>query len=186
MSETYRIDIRTPDGQLLRQHETRTPDRAAAVAAYRGLLSRSFKAPGYAARLVVMGEGGKNRSVYFSHYDKPLGHGRIHPQAPLMAGLLDPSQVERVERWTPLEEGTGQLLALVRDALDRGDDGLVETQAEYVAGVLLSSVLADGFDEVKRRVSGQGEGYSVDDDKMLRISMRTLAGALKNAGFEVE
>ncbi len=186
MAEAYRVDIKSPDRGLLKQYETRTPSASAAVAAFRHLLATTPPGPGCAARLVRMSaDGQSNRSVYYSLYDGVLGKTRIHPSAPLMAGLLDPLQSERAARWTPLEEGTGELLTLVREALDRGENALVETQAEYVAGVLLASVLSDGFEEVRRRVSGLGEGYSVEDDKMLKLAMSTLNVALKDAGFSV-
>ena len=78
MSATFKVDIRWPDGQRLTDR-TQTSSAAAAEAAYRELLAREdLIGQPCAARFVVDG-----RSLYYSRFDRPLGDGRLAPDAAL-------------------------------------------------------------------------------------------------------
>jgi DNA-binding transcriptional regulator YiaG len=92
----YKTDIRWDDGTLT--HRTSTPSRAAAEAAYRELLAcTDFEGKKCAARLVSPHTG---KSIYFSHFDKAFGQGRIHPDAPLDLERADDGS-QQASAWLP-------------------------------------------------------------------------------------
>lgn len=93
----FKVDLRWVDGSASRlTDQTKTPDARVALDAYRSLLRREdLIGRPVAARFVVAG-----RSLYFSHFDKPLGAGRIHPDAPL-SETAGRDEAESLARWLP-------------------------------------------------------------------------------------
>ncbi len=85
------------DGKLEERLVTKDADYAEAH--FRRLLAREdLIGKPAAARLVSPFAG---RSIYFSRFDRPLGRGRIHPQAPLNLMRLDDGTQE-ASAWLPL------------------------------------------------------------------------------------
>jgi hypothetical protein len=92
---TYKVDIRWPDAQRL-SDRTQTADAETALAAYRRLLSRTdLIGKNCAARFVVDG-----RSLFYSEFNRPVGEGRVHPDAPLRADT-DAAGASVIAQWTP-------------------------------------------------------------------------------------
>lgn len=84
------------DGDLT--DRTLTSNRDVAEAAYRALLARAdLIGQSCAARLVTPHARG---AVYFSRFDCDVGHGRIHPAAPLDLDRTDDGTPE-ASAWTP-------------------------------------------------------------------------------------
>ena len=76
----YKIDVRWHNGGRL-SDRTITPDATQAEAAFRALLRRNdLVGQPCAARLV---SPITLRAIYFSRFDRDIGQGRIHPDAPL-------------------------------------------------------------------------------------------------------
>lgn len=91
----YKIDLRWPASQRFTDR-TETRDPVLALAAFRSLLQRSdLEGEDVAARLVVAG-----KSLYYSNFRKPLGGGRIHPDAPLKLPA-EQSEADELARWLP-------------------------------------------------------------------------------------
>lgn len=80
VARTFKVDLRWQEtGELT--DRTSTSDPVAAEAAFRELLARDdLSGERVAARLVSLLTG---KSIYFSRFDKAIGDGRIHPDAPL-------------------------------------------------------------------------------------------------------
>lgn len=99
----YKVDLRWDDGGQNRlTDQTKTPEAEVALAAYRALLRREdLVGQSVAARFVVAG-----RSLYFSNFSKPIGMGRIHPDAPLIADV-GREEAEELAKWRPAVGGTG-------------------------------------------------------------------------------
>jgi len=75
---TYKVDIRWPATQTL-EERTVTVSAAAAEVAFRELLSRAdLVGQDCAARLML-----DRRQLHYSEFNKPLGAGRLAPDAPL-------------------------------------------------------------------------------------------------------
>lgn len=95
MADKYKVDIRWPDDQRLTDR-TQTSDPVAALAAFRRLLARhDLVHQRCAARLVVDG-----RSLYYSEFNKPIGHGSIHPDAPLRLDV-DKAEADKLAAFIP-------------------------------------------------------------------------------------
>lgn len=96
----YKIDLRWPAAQRFTDR-TETPDPELALAAFRRLLARTdLDGEDVAARLVVpIGNG--SRSLYYSNFRKPVGRGRIHPDAPLRLEGVTPEEADALARWLP-------------------------------------------------------------------------------------
>lgn len=102
MTTPFKVDVRWPATQSLSDRTT-TTDPAAALTAYRALLNRADLAgQPCAARLVVGG-----RSLFYSEFDKPIGRGRIHPDAPLSLAV-DKAGADALAAWTPRAARGGQ------------------------------------------------------------------------------
>lgn len=93
----YKVDLRWDDGDRNRlTDQTKTPDAEVALAAYRALLRREdLVGQSVAARFVVQG-----RSLYYSNFSKPIGIGRIHPDAPLIADAAR-EDADELAKWRP-------------------------------------------------------------------------------------
>lgn len=96
----YRIYIRSHApgevGRVDTASKTNTADPVAAEAAYRALLARDDLIGQPCAAVLSSGRS----SIYFSRFDRDLGDGRIHPQAPLDLLRTDDGTTEAT-RWRP-------------------------------------------------------------------------------------
>jgi len=94
----YKVDLRHSVGRRngTLSDRVRTEDPVEALQAFRKLLEREdLVGQEIAARLVVDGQ-----SIYFSRFDKPLGEGRIHPDAPLDLAV-NGDQAKQLAGWRP-------------------------------------------------------------------------------------
>ena len=111
----FKVDLRWNHEDRSRLTDrTQTSDPDTALEAYRELLQREdLIGRAVAARFVVGG-----RSLYFSDFSKPIGDGRIHPQAPIIADATD-AEAATLAAWRPPVGGaaTGGNFASGRDAL---------------------------------------------------------------------
>ncbi|MGH7020550.1 MAG: hypothetical protein ACREEY_11745 [Brevundimonas sp.] len=94
----FKVDVRWPDeGRVDRKDRTETRDPVAAISAFRRLLSRTdLEGRPAAARLMVDG-----KRLYYSEFWKPIGDGRIHPDAPITLEV-DRDGADEIGRWLPL------------------------------------------------------------------------------------
>lgn len=99
----WKADLREHEtGRLTERLETMSPARAEAH--FRSLLRMSdLIGQRYAARLV---SPISRRSIYFSRFDRDLGNGRIHPDAPLDLSRLNDGTKE-ASAWTPSHNKKG-------------------------------------------------------------------------------
>lgn len=93
----FKVDVHWPDEQRAdKSGRTQTHDPALAITAFRRLLARDdLVGRPAAARLMVNG-----RRLYYSEFWKPIGRGRIHPDAPIDLGV-DRDEADALGRWTP-------------------------------------------------------------------------------------
>lgn len=83
---TYRVYLRTHNGEIDMASRTVTSDAATAESAYRALLARDDLTGQKVSAVLssTVGRGnGSGRSIYFSRFDRDFGDGRIDPRAPL-------------------------------------------------------------------------------------------------------
>lgn len=94
----YRIYLRShaPDEQGRVDAKTNTPNPGVAEKAYRALLSREDLI-GQPWAAVLSKDG---HSIYFSRFDRNLGDGRIHPDAPLNL-FRDDDGTREATLWRP-------------------------------------------------------------------------------------
>jgi hypothetical protein len=97
---TYRVYLRShapgEQGRIEAASKTNTANPGAAETAYRALLARDDLAG--QPRAAVLSRN--NRSVYFSRFDRELGEGRIHPDAPLDL-FRDDDGTSEATQWHP-------------------------------------------------------------------------------------
>jgi hypothetical protein len=137
-SNDYKTDIRWEDGTL--SHRTSTPSRRAAEAAYRDLLAMPELAGEKCAARLVSPHTGK--SIYFSHFDKTFGKGRIHHDAPLDLDRHDDGTAE-ASAWVPAPKNvamprTGDFSADLRSWMEAND--LTAASAAQALGTTKDSV----------------------------------------------
>jgi len=96
----YRIYLRShaPGEQGRIDAKTNTHNPEVAEKAYRALLSREDLL-GHPWAAVLSSD---NHSIYFSRFDRELGDGRIHPDAPLDL-FRDDDGTHEATRWRPAE-----------------------------------------------------------------------------------
>lgn len=95
-SRVWKSDLRTHDGRL--SERLLTASAAEAEAHFRRLLARDdLIGQPVAARLVSAVTRG---AIYFSRFDRELGDGRIHPEAPLNP-FRDNDGTPEATIWTP-------------------------------------------------------------------------------------
>lgn len=111
----FKVDLRwNHEGRSRLTDRTQTSEPATALDAYRELLRREdLVGRDVAARFVVAG-----RSLYFSDFAKPIGLGRIHPDAPIIADATS-EEAATLAAWRPPsgETAAGGNFASGRDAL---------------------------------------------------------------------
>lgn len=134
MKEKYKVDLRWTDGARLTDR-THTSDRGAALTAFRRLLDRlDLVGQDVAARLVVDG-----KSLYYSRFDREVGKGRIHPDAPICLDA-DRTTADRLASWvppSPAHDSPGRVVvAPSAGEAAVADEVPIEDDAEALAGFL--------------------------------------------------
>jgi hypothetical protein len=104
---TYRVYLRSHApgevGQIDPDSRVVTGDPAVAEAAYRTLLRRDDLVGQPCAAVLsapVPGRTGGGVSLYFSRFDREVGVGRIHPDAPIDVGAT-PEEAAEIAMWAP-------------------------------------------------------------------------------------
>lgn len=102
----YRVYLRShapgSEGRVDTASRTVTDDAGAAERAYRALLGRTdlIGTPTAAVLSSTSGRRGAGKAIYFSRFDRDLGDGRIHPDAPLDLDAVD-DHTAKATRWKP-------------------------------------------------------------------------------------